>query len=371
MNNLHKNRAWIELDRTALRHNINQLEKLLPPGCQLMPAVKANAYGHGAALIARECQAAGITAFCVASLDEGVELREAGITGKILILGCTPSQLAPLLHKFRLTQTITDFACARDLNSFGRPVDVHIKIDTGMHRLGFRWDRPDEIREVFRFPNLRVTGAFTHLCAEEIAEEQGRRFHEAVARLRAQDCPLPSVHFLASKGLLFHPEMGGDYARVGIALYGLLETREDMERCPVFLKPVLSLKARVAQVRALPAGGSAGYGLAFTAQQPSKIAVLTIGYADGLPRSLSCGTGKVLIRGQEAPIVGRVCMDQTLVDVTGIPEAAPWDEAVLIGRSGSLEITAMDMAKQAGTIANEIVSRLGNRVERGWKQDKK
>ncbi|MFQ8983467.1 MAG: alanine racemase C-terminal domain-containing protein [Evtepia sp.] len=181
-------------------------------------------------------------------------------------------------------------------------------------------------------------------------------------RLPNQGIALPTVHLLASHGLLNYPDLGGDYARVGIALYGLLSTREDRNLAAPDLRPVLSLRARVASVKTLSPGCAAGYGLAFVAQRPTKVAVLAIGYADGLPRTLT--GGQVLLHGCRAPIVGRICMDQTLVDVTEIPAVDPGDVAVLLGTSGQETTTAYDLAQQAGTITNEILSRLGPRLER-------
>lgn len=352
---MEKSRAWIEIDRAALRHNVEALRKLLPPGCELMPAVKANAYGHGAVSVARECQIMGVDAFCVATVEEGIELREHGISGTILVLGWTDPRLAPLLHEYRLTQTVVSFGYAQELNRLGKPIQVHIKVDTGMHRLGLHWENFDEVEEGFHFENLRVTGAFTHICADSMAKEQGRRFYQTVKRLKELGCAVPKIHLLASEGLLNHPELGGDYARVGLALYGVGAPD---------LRPVLSLKARVAQVRELPAGEGAGYDWQFTAQRPSRIAVLTIGYADGLPRSLSCGAGSVLLHGKRAPVAGLICMDQTLVDVTEIPHVSPGDKAMVIGKNGDLEITAAQVAEWAGTIPNEILSRLGERFDR-------
>lgn len=346
-------RAWIEIDRAALRHNVEALGKLLPPGCALMPAVKANAYGHGAVAVARECQSMGVNDFCVAALAEGIELRQNGIGGTILILGWTDPIKAHLLYEYKLTQTVMGLDYAKELDGLGKSIDVHIKIDTGMHRLGVNWECPEEMVRIFKCKNLRVTGAYTHLCADSFAEEQGRRFYQTAALLREAGCAIPKVHLLASGGLLRHAELGGDYARVGLALYGI-GSKE--------LRPVLSLKARVAQVREIPAGESAGYGLRFTARRPSRIAVLTIGYGDGLPRSLSCGAGSVLVRGRRAPVAGMVCMDQTLIDVTDIPEAASGDMAVLIGKSGAEEIGAAELAARAGTIPNEVLSGLGRRL---------
>lgn len=361
-------RAWAELDRTALAHNVRVLTDLLPPGCTLMPAVKANAYGHGAVLLAGELNRLGVKAFCVASAQEGAELRQGGISGEVLVLGYTHPDQAALLHRYRLTQTVMDRAYGQALDAQGEPLNVHLKLDTGMHRLGASCDHLEELTPLFSCRNLTVTGIFTHLCAAASPEDraftlaQGRAFHQAAEALTRRGCPVPKRHILSSCGLLYYPELGGDYARVGIALYGVLS--EGGQQCPVDLHPVLSLKARVAQVRSLAAGDGAGYDLKFTAQRPTKLAVLTIGYGDGLPRSLGCGRGAVLVKGHKAPIAGRVCMDQTLVDVTDCPDLSPGEEAVLIGRSGAAEIGACDLARQTGTISNEVLSRLGARLER-------
>lgn len=367
-----RGRAWIELDRAALRNNVEQLQKLLPPGCTLMPAVKANAYGHGAVLIARELNALGIGAFCVATVFEGAELRQKGVAGEILILGYTHPRYVPLLIRYHLTQTILDRAYALELNACAQNVRVHIKIDTGMHRLGVEDKDLKEIQQIFGCAHLRVTGAYTHLYEDDLslpadraaALAQSRAFYRAVGSLNGAGCQIPKVHLLASGGLLHCSEIGGDYARAGIALYGQLSTKEEWRKTEYNLEPVLSLKARIALVKNIRQGDGAGYGHQFRAARDTRIAVVSIGYADGLPRSLSNGVGAALVRGHAAPVVGRICMDQTLLDVTDISGAAPGDTAVLIGRSGSLEITACDIAEQAGTISNEILSRLGARLER-------
>lgn len=367
-----KGRAWIELDRNALRHNVMVLRAKLPEGCELMPAVKANAYGHGAVLISRELNAMGVKAFCVASVLEGVELRRGGIKGEILIFGYTHPQQFHLLRRYHLAQTAIDCAYATKLNTYGKKMKVHIGIDTGMHRLGERCERIDEISGIFRLKNLRIEGIYSHLCADDTVYQkdidftltQGKALKGVVSQLKERGCVCPKTHLLSSYGLLNYPELSGDYARVGIALYGMLSTREDTEKCAADLRPVLSVKARVAAVKALVKGEAAGYGLTFVAERDTTIAALTIGYADGLPRSLSCGAGKVLINGCEAPIIGRICMDQTLVEVTDIPEVQSGDIAVVIGRSGEEDISACDLAEHAETISNEILSRLGKRLER-------
>lgn len=365
-------RAWIELDRENLRQNVEALRELLPQGCRLMPAVKANAYGHGAVLISRELNRLGVRSFCVATVSEGVELRRGGVQGEILILNYTHPEQFSLLRRYRLTQTVVDSSYAQLLNQYGRKMKVHLKIDTGMHRLGERAERIDALCGVFSCKNLMVTGAYTHLCCADTnapedrkyTEMQGKAFRQVISELEKRGHSCGKVHLLASYGLLNYPKLAGDYARVGIALYGVLSNRADLERCPIPLRPALSLKARVALTKKLRAGEGAGYGLQHVAQQEETIAVLTIGYADGLPRALSCGRGKALLHGAEAPIIGRICMDQTLVDVTGIPNVKAGDIAVIIGSSGQREITVYDLAEASGTITNELLSRLGGRLNR-------
>ena len=367
-----KGRAWIELDRCALRHNLVELNKLLPSGCELMPAIKANAYGHGMLLMARELIGLGVHAFCVATVAEGVELRRAGIGGDILILGYTAPEDFPLLLEHDLIQTIVDTPYAALLNRYGTRLRTHLKLDTGMHRLGVRAEDEEEVLNAFRYENLAIEGVFTHLCADDstepldkkYTESQAGSFYNMIDTLSRHGYQHVKKHLLASYGLLNYPSLGGDYARIGIALYGVLSNRQDIEHCPVNLKPVLSLKARVSSVREISKGEAVGYGLDFVARQNGKIATLTIGYGDGLPRSLSHGRGSVLLRQTTAPIVGRICMDQTIVDISGIPNVRQGDTAVIIGKSGNTEITAYDIAEQSDTITNEILSRLGQRVVR-------
>lgn len=363
-------RAWIQLDRAALAHNVQALQALLPPGRQLMPAIKANAYGHGAVPIARELSLLGISSFCVACLEEGIQLRKGGIKGEILILGYTHPDQFPLLRRYKLTQTVVDFPYAARLNQFGKTLPVHLAVDTGMHRLGEPSHHLEQICEIFAMKHLDIQGIYTHLCTADGAGPQDRAyvqrqvqaFSQLLEELRNRGLNLPKIHLQASYGLLNYPHLPGNYARVGIALYGLLSAYQDLTAAKADLRPVLSLHARVATVKPLSPGSAAGYGLTFVAQRPTQVAVVTIGYGDGLPRSLS--GGEVLIGGQRAPIIGRICMDQTLVDVTDLPAVQAGDEVVLIGTSGSGTITAYDLAQQSDTITNEILSRLGPRLER-------
>lgn len=365
-------RAWIELDIDNLHQNVTTLMKLIPQGCRLMPAVKANAYGHGAVPISKELNRLGIKSFCVATISEGIELRRNGVKGEILILGYTHPEQFSMLRKYNLTQSVIDHSYARLLNSYGKRLKVHLKIDTGMHRLGERSERIDKICDILSCNNLIIEGTFTHLCSDETRSEadlkftmaQAAAFYNLVDEVGKRGYSCGKVHLLASHGLINYPELAGDYARIGIALYGVLSSRTGLENCPIKLHPVLSIKARVVLTKDLYAGEAAGYGLQYVSERNSKIAVLSIGYADGIPRSLSCGHGKVLINGNEAPIVGHICMDQMLVDITNIPSVKSGDIAVVIGKSGQYEITAYDLSEASGTITNELLSRLGSRLNR-------
>ncbi len=366
-------RAWIELDAGALRHNAAQLRGLLPPECGLMAVVKANAYGHGAVPCARICQEAGITAFGVATAAEGAQLRESGIRGEILVLGYSGAEDVPLLVRHRLSQAVAGEDHARLLASCGVPLRVHLKLDSGMHRLGFPWQGLEALDRVFACRNLRVAGLFTHLSDAETPDDEGlrrtrrqvRRFFQAVQGLRRAGRNPGILHVQGSYGLLNCGGIPGcGWVRAGIALYGVLSAPGDVTHFAPDLRPVLSLRARCAQIRSLPSGDRAGYDGAFIARRPTTLALLTIGYADGWPRSLSNGTGRVLVRGQSAPIAGLICMDQMLADVTGIPGVSPGDTATLIGRDGDAVLSAGESAQAAGTITNELLSRLGGRLER-------
>lgn len=367
-----KSRAWIELDMEHLRNNVRYFKRILPKDCALMPAVKANAYGHGAIPVAKVLAEEQITHFCVASVSEGIQLREAGIDGEILILGYTAPECLAEIEAYALTQTVVDAAYGRELAESGHTLLVQIGVDTGMHRLGEEWTNVKDIAELFGYRNLKVTGVFSHLCTSDgagereaaFAREQIRRFNVIVEALHARGFHDFKTHLQGSYGILNYPDCRYDCVRPGIALYGVLSTEEDITRIPFMTKPVLSLKTRVECVRTLAEGESAGYGLAYTAGRESRIAVLSIGYADGIPREIS-GKGYVLIHGEKAYVVGRVCMDQMFVDITPLHcsrRVQMHDEAVLIGSSEGACITAEQFAAFTGTISNEVLSRLGSRL---------
>ena len=247
-----------------------------------------------------------------------------------------------------------------------------MKIDTGMHRLGVRVENMEEIFRIFDLKNLTIEGVYTHLCNadavspvdKEFTFSQGKEFFKVITQLEKCKGVYPKIHIQSSYGVLNYPELSGNYARIGISMYGVLSDRKDLQYISVELYPVLSVKARVALVKELLIGESAGYGCHYIAEQDRKIAVLTIGYADGIPRDYADNAGYVLINGIKAPIIGRICMDQTLIDVTDIPNVNQGDIAVIIGKSGEHELTAYDVAERTGTITDEVLSRLGKRLDR-------
>lgn len=368
-------RAWKEIGLDALSHNAEILQARLSPGCELMAVVKADAYGHGAAAVARRLQKSGVRAFAVACLAEGLALRRAGIWGTVLILGYTPAEDAPLLRRWRLTQAVVDEEHGAALNAAGVPVRVHLAVDTGMRRLGVPAEDAAALARLCRMKNLRVEGLFSHLCVSdcldrasmEYTRAQLTRFYGAAEALRKNGFDPGKLHIQASGGILNLPSQPCAYARAGIALYGA-GSEGASPALEAELRPVLSLRARVVSVRTLRPGEGAGYGLAFQAERETRLAVVSAGYADGLPRELAQNGGRALLHGQSCPMVGRMCMDQLFVDVTDLPQVRPGDTATLIGRDGALTIRAEEAARRCGTITNELLSRLGGRLEQVVRQ---
>ena len=362
-------RAWREVELDALRHNARLLRDRMGENCRLMAVVKADAYGHGAVPVAKALAEQGVDAFAVACPAEGIALRRAGIDVEILVLGCTPPEEAAVLARWDLSQTVADEGHACALSRQGLPLKVHLALDTGMHRLGVPAEDREAIGRVRRLPHLQFQGTFSHLCVSDSHTVEDRAytrrqlecFYEAVAWMRAAGYDPGAVHIQASCGILDLPPQPCDYGRAGIALYGVASAGIP-EGVWTELKPVLSLRSRIVSLRDLPAGEGAGYGLAFLCKRDTRLAVVSIGYADGLFRSLSQNGGEVLIRGRRCPMAGRMCMDQLLVDVTDLPETAVGDVVTLIGRDGRESISAEQVAERCGTITNELLSRLSSRL---------
>lgn len=366
-----KDRAWISINSENLLVNIKELKKIMPPSCKLMAVVKANAYGHGSAMTASLLNKAGIFHFAVATLQEGIELRLQGIKGEILILGYTSPSLAKEIYEFQLTQTVIDSVHGRELIETALPLKVQIKIDTGMHRLGFAPEEIVNIMELFNASNLRVMGVFTHLCVADSLEKEDvaftksqiDRFYGLVKELALRKIQVP-IHIQSTYGLLNYNRLTCDYARIGIGMYGTLSSAKDKTILQPAIKPVLSLHSRVALIRKVEDGESIGYGRTYVSKGERTVAVITIGYGDGYPRNLSEGKGKVILKGVKVPIVGRICMDQLIVDITGLEGIHSGDIATLIGTEEEEVIHAGEVADEAGTITNELLCRLGNRLSR-------
>lgn len=363
-------RTWIEINLENLEHNVRVLQQAMPQKCKLMAVVKTRAYGHGAVEISSHLNKIGVEAFAVATIDEGIELRKHGIRGEILILGYTSIERVSELKKYDLMQTLIDFDHAAALNEQNVVIKAHIKIDTGMHRLGIDCNDYSKIKQVFAMKNIEVCGIYTHLCCSESLEpedvrytkKQIRCFYDVIEVLKSSNITIPKVHIQSSYGLLNYPNLACDYARIGIALYGVLSSSGDKTNLNPDLRPVLSLKTRVVLVRQIRKGDSVGYDRKYRADRDGRIAVLPIGYGDGLPRNLSCQKGSVYLNGRYVPIVGQICMDQLAVDVTNVNDVSPGDVAVLIGADNNMQISAPVVSACSDSISNELLCRIGERV---------
>jgi alanine racemase len=330
--------------------------------------VKADGYGHGAAAVARAALAAGAEHLAVAILDEALLLREAGFTGPILILGCTPLSAAPLVAANRLTQTIWDMDQARALAAaaaaLGLRARVHLKIDTGMGRLGGTPDEAGPLAAALgRLPDLDLEGAFTHFAQADALDKapalkQFAAFEKALQAIGDQGVTLAIRHAANSAATLEMPRTHLDMVRVGISLYGLVPSDECGGSAP--LRPAMRFKTRVAFLKDVPAGTPLSYGGTYVTPGPARIATLPVGYADGWTRMLT-GKAEVVLRGSRAKVVGRICMDQCLADVTGLEGLAAGDEVLLFGGP---ELPAEEVAARLGTINYEIVCMVGRRVPR-------
>jgi len=363
--------VWAEIDLAAIAHNVREIKRLLKPGTQMMAVVKADAYGHGALPVARVALASGAERLAVAILNEALALREGGIRAPILILGYTPPEQAELLVRNEITQTVFTLDMARAVSQaavkLGKTARVHLKIDTGMSRIGVTpREAPDFAAAVAALPGLEVEGVFTHMAAADEADKTYTRrqfalFQEAVEGMAARGVQVALKHVANSPTTLDLAEMHLDMVRPGIILYGLWPSTE--VRREIELRPAMQLKAKVAYVKEVPADTSVSYGRKFTTTAPTVIATLPIGYADGWSRLLS-NRAEVLIHGRRAPVIGRVCMDQCMVDVTGIPGVQVGDEAVLFGRQGDQFLPVEEVAAKMGTINYEMVCLISKRVPR-------
>ncbi len=366
-------RSWVEIDLRAILRNVDIYSAALPEHMQVMAVVKADAYGHGDRVVAKKLFDHGVRHFAVSNIDEAIHIRNAGVGGQILILGYTPLDRAADLARYDITQALLSEEYAQGLWETGFQGKCQFALDTGMRRIGLNADDPAACERVIRAyaGKLNLDGLFTHLCVADTPEEQAFTekqiaLFEDVAN-RVADLHLPYCHCMNSAGGLWHRSGVSCFARLGIILYGLKP--DYVNTLPAGIEPALSWKTVVSMVKAVKPGDTVGYGRSFAVQRPMTVATVPTGYADGYSRLLS-GRGWALINGRKAPIVGRVCMDQMMLDVTDIPDVHMGSEVVLIGKSGEETITADDLAHVYGTIGYEVVCGISKRVDRVYLETK-
>jgi alanine racemase len=369
-----------EIDLGAIAHNVRELRRITNPGSQLMIAVKANGYGHGAVPIAQTAIHSGADSLAVARVEEGLELRKAGIGAPILIFGYTAAHWAEILVAEHLVPTVFSLQNARDLSTAAvskkANIPIHINIDTGMGRLGIPCDelrmRGDDgairdILEIDRLPGLTLKGLYTHFATADHADktyanQQFDRFLGLTATLESHGMTLPLLHAANSGAIIDMPQTHLDLVRAGISVYGLYPSRE-VSRDRIALRPALELKSTIIHLKHVPAGTKISYGCTYETSAPTTIATIPAGYGDGYNRRLS-NRAQVLVRGQRAPLVGRVCMDLSMVDVGHVDDVAVGDEVVLIGRQGDAFVAADEVANLLGTINYDVMTALTQRVSR-------
>ena len=361
--------TWAEIDRAAFRRNVDAIVRRLPEPSRLIAVLKADAYGHGAVALARECSPERVAMIATALLEESLELRRSGITLPLLVLGPVAERHVVLAAEQGVALGITgpeelDEVCrvARE-----REVHVHLNLDSGMGRMGLLPADLSQIAEMIRAaPRLRIDALYSHYAnASDVDDswtaEQTARFDRMCEELRGAGIDPPGRHMANSAATVRHLVRPGDQVRVGVALFGA----ESLDRGGSRLEPLLRWRTEIARLKEVPAGAPIGYGRTFRAPRPSRIATLPVGYADGYSR-LHSNNAEVLVRGRRAPVVGRISMDLVTIDVTGI-EAAFGDEVVILGKQGADEISAEELAERTGTISYEVFCRIGKRVPRVYR----
>lgn len=372
-------RTWAEVNIDNIKHNFNEIKKKLNPKTKLLCVLKADAYGHGAEFLVKEYEKLGADFFGVSNLDEAMQLRKAGSKKPILIFGYTPSECADILANNNISQAVFSLEYAKKLQSEckskGVKVKAHIKIDTGMSRIGFfaqneesRKKSVNEILEINNMPEIEIEGMFTHFSvADDITNNkdytlsQINNFKSIIGDLEANGLHIPLKHCCNSGGMINFPDMQLDMVRAGVILYGLYPSEEIIGK--IDLKPAMSLKTVVSQVKTIPKGTSVSYGRTFVSDKEIKVASVAIGYADGYSIKFS-NNSEMLVHGKRAKILGRVCMDQLMLDVSDIENVSEGDEVIVFGSDGQNNISVDELAKNIGTINYEIVCLIGKRVPR-------
>ncbi len=370
--------ANISLD--AIRDNIKKGKALLAPGTKMMGVVKADAYGHGAVPVAKAIEDL-VDAYGVAMPEEGVELRKAGLTKPIVILGYTAPEMAELAIRYDIIMAVFQSEIAGQYNEIAKKLNktakVHIKLDTGMSRIGYLCceESLEDIEKIAKLSHVEIDGMFTHFSkADELdktfAKNQLKKYMEFAEQLKERGIALPCRHVCNSAGIIDIPEGNLEMVRFGVTLYGMYPTDEvTKERMPV--TPAMEVKTHISYIKTLPAGVGIGYSGTYVTEKETKVATLSVGYGDGYPRGLS-NAGRVLIHGKSAPILGRICMDQCMVDVTDIPEAKQGDTVTLMGRDGDDFISAEEIGATVGNSFHyEVVCDISKRVPRIYYRDGK
>ncbi|MBS5934024.1 MAG: alanine racemase [Clostridiales bacterium] len=377
MNEYYRVEARINLD--AICNNIDEVRRNINDNTKIMAVIKADGYGHGAVALATALKDK-VDAYGIAIIEEGIELRLAGFEKPILILGFTPHQQYEDLLKYDISQTVFQYDMAKRLSdiavSLGKQAKIHIKIDTGMTRIGFK-DTVESIqiiKEISKLPNLIIEGLFTHFaCADESdktsVRKQLSRFLVFADKLEKEGIHIPVKHVSNSASIIDLPEANLDMVRSGIVTYGMYPS-DEVNKNSLMLQPALTLKSNVVYVKEVEAGTGISYNSTYITEHDSVIATIPVGYADGYPRQLS-SKGRVLIHGKSAPIVGRVCMDQFMVDVTNIPDVKEGDMVTLIGRDGDESISIEEVANLVGSFNYELVCDIGKRVPRVYYKEGK
>jgi len=366
-----RGRAWVEIDLDALAYNLKDIRSKTPKSSEVMAVVKANAYGHGVEKVAGRLIKEGIKSFAVATVTEGAQLRKCVPDADILVMGYTQTPDERFLYENDLTQLLIDGSHAKALSKSHYSIRVHIAVDTGMHRLGFDPKNFDELESIFKYKNLKVEGIATHLASPDSSEEsdinftnlQMEKLFTVAHKLRDKGYDVGKIHAQSSYGIYNYPGLECDFVRPGIMLYGV-KSQNDDTKVKTDLRPVLSLRAVIAQVRWIEAGESVSYGRLYTADRPIKLATVAAGYADGIPRQMTGNGGKCIVNGVKVPIIGRICMDMFMLDVSDVEHVEPGDIATIIGRDGDEEVRCEDVAAASGTITNDILTGLGTRLPR-------
>ena len=368
--------VWAEINLTNLDHNIKNIIKKVGPERKVIGVIKADGYGHGSVKVAEVLRENGVETFAIATLDEAIKLREAGVEEEIIMLGLTPDMYADVIVRYDITPVVDSFSSGKAMSEAakaeGKTVEGLIAIDTGMGRIGYPVDSPEgsekavaDIKKICGLEAFKIKGLFSHFATADAADKtyarlQEKRYNTFYDMLKENRINIPMRTFANSAAIMEIPEVYFDAVRPGIILYGCYPSHE-VDKAQLDLKPVMSVKANIIKLKKVGREFSVSYGRKFISERESLIATLALGYADGYPRPFSA-QAEVIVRGQRAPIAGNICMDQCMVDVTDVPGVSEGDEVIIMGTDGKNTILADEIADATGTINYEIVCAFGQRL---------